>query len=84
MTESVLRWSPKRRKALDAVTAASDVTFEKTRFSLGAARYLETGDTLTDDDLNAISSNDAIMLGAVGGMPGVPAEEREHRARAAA
>ncbi|MGO2682965.1 3-isopropylmalate dehydrogenase [Microbacterium sp.] len=59
-------------KVLDAVTAASDVTFEKTRFSLGAARYLETGDTLTDDDLNAISSNDAIMLGAVGGMPGDP------------
>ncbi len=57
---------------LDAVTAASDVTFEKTPFSLGAGRYLETGDTLTDDDLSAIASHDAILLGAVGGVPGDP------------
>jgi len=59
-------------KVLDAVTAASDVTFEKTRFSLGAARFLETGDTLTDEDLDAIKANDAIVLGAVGGTPGDP------------
>lgn len=59
-------------KVLDAVTANSAVTFDKTLFSLGAARYLETGDTLTDDDLAAISENDAIILGAVGGMPGDP------------
>jgi len=59
-------------KVLDAVTAASEVTFEKTRFSLGAARYLETGDTLTDGDLAAISAQDAILLGAVGGVPGDP------------
>ncbi|MCD2497059.1 MULTISPECIES: 3-isopropylmalate dehydrogenase [Microbacterium] len=59
-------------KVLDAVTAESGVTFEKTRFSLGAARYLETGDTLTDEDLAAIAENDAIILGAVGGVPGDP------------
>ncbi|WP_217183710.1 3-isopropylmalate dehydrogenase [Streptomyces sp. AC495_CC817] len=59
-------------KVLDAVTADSDVTFDRTRFSLGAARFLETGDTLTDDDLAAISSHDAILLGAVGGQPGDP------------
>ncbi|WP_417554031.1 3-isopropylmalate dehydrogenase [Microbacterium sp.] len=59
-------------RVLDAVTASSDVTFEKTRFSLGAARYLETGDTLTDADLDAIKANDAILLGAVGGVPGDP------------
>jgi len=59
-------------KVLDAVTAGSGVTFEKTRFSLGAARYLETGDTLTDDDLAAIKEHDAILLGAVGGVPGDP------------
>ena len=57
-------------KVLDAVTAGSDVAFEKTRFSLGAARYLETGDTLTDGDLAAIAGHDAILLGAVGGVPG--------------
>ena len=59
-------------KVLDAVTAESGVTFEKTPFSLGAGRYLETGDTLTDDDLAAIAGHDAILLGAVGGVPGDP------------
>ncbi|WP_460795798.1 3-isopropylmalate dehydrogenase [Microbacterium sp. GXF0217] len=59
-------------RVLEAVTASSDVVFEKTRFSLGAARYLETGDTLTDDDLASISAHDAILLGAVGGQPGDP------------
>ncbi len=57
-------------KVLDAVTPGSGVAFEKTRFSLGAARYLETGDTLTDGDLAAIAGHDAILLGAVGGVPG--------------
>ena len=57
-------------RVLDAATAGTDVTFDKTRFALGAARYLETGDTLTDDDLAAITSHDAILLGAVGGTPG--------------
>ncbi len=59
-------------KVLDAVTAGSDVAFERTPFSLGAGRYLETGDTLTDDDLAAIRAHDAILLGAVGGVPGDP------------
>ncbi|MGL3150872.1 3-isopropylmalate dehydrogenase [Microbacterium sp. A82] len=59
-------------KVLDAVTAGSDVVFDKTRFALGAARYLETGDTLSDEDLEAIKAQDAIILGAVGGTPGDP------------
>ncbi len=59
-------------KVLDAVTRDSGVVFEKTRFSLGAARYLETGDTLTDADLASIAEHDAILLGAVGGVPGDP------------
>lgn len=59
-------------KVLDAATAGSGIRFEKTRFSLGAARFLETGDTLTDDDLTAIRGHDAILLGAVGGVPGDP------------
>jgi len=59
-------------KVLDAAVAGSAVTFDKTRFSLGAGRYLETGDTLTDDDLRAIAGHDAILLGAVGGVPGDP------------
>lgn len=59
-------------KVLDAITAGSGIRFEKTRFSLGAARFLETGDTLTDADLEAIAGHDAILLGAVGGVPGDP------------
>jgi len=59
-------------KVLDAATAGSGVAFEKTRFSLGARRYLETGETLTDEDLAAIKEHDAILLGAVGGVPGDP------------
>lgn len=59
-------------KVLDAAVAGTDVVVDKTRFSLGAARYLETGDTLTDDDLRAIAGHDAILLGAVGGVPGDP------------
>lgn len=59
-------------RVLDAVTADSDVTFEKTPFSLGADRYLATGDTLTDADLESIRTHDAILLGAVGGVPGDP------------
>ncbi|MEH3089093.1 MAG: 3-isopropylmalate dehydrogenase [Microbacterium arborescens] len=59
-------------KVLDAALSGTDVVLDKTRFSLGAARYVETGDTLTDDDLRAIAGHDAILLGAVGGVPGDP------------
>ena len=59
-------------KVLDAATAGSGIRFERTRFSLGATRFLETGDTLTDADLDAIKGHDAILLGAVGGAPGDP------------
>ncbi|MCJ1672378.1 3-isopropylmalate dehydrogenase [Rathayibacter sp. VKM Ac-2929] len=59
-------------KVLDAVIAGSDLVIEKTPFSLGAGRFLETGDVLTDEDLASISAHDAILLGAVGGVPGDP------------
>jgi 3-isopropylmalate dehydrogenase len=59
-------------KVLERATDASDLSFEKTYFELGAARYLATGDVLTDDDLAAIAAHDAILLGAVGGKPGDP------------
>jgi 3-isopropylmalate dehydrogenase len=59
-------------KVLDAATVSDPVDFELTHFSLGATRFLETGDVLTDDDLAAISAHDAILLGAVGGVPGDP------------
>ena len=59
-------------KVLDAATAGSGIRFEKTRFELGAARFLATGDTLSDEDLASIKDQDAILLGAVGGVPGDP------------
>lgn len=59
-------------KVLDAATSGSGIRFDTTRFSLGAARFLETGDTLTDEDLSSIAGHDAILLGAVGGVPGDP------------
>ena len=49
-----------------------DLVVDETPFPLGAARYLETGDILTDDDLAAIAAHDAILLGAVGGDPRDP------------
>ena len=59
-------------KVLAAAVERSDVDVATTRFSLGADRYLATGDTLTDDDLAALKAHDAILLGAVGGVPGDP------------
>ncbi|MFO7689454.1 MAG: 3-isopropylmalate dehydrogenase [Cryobacterium sp.] len=59
-------------KVLDAVTATDDVAFVQTPFSLGAERFLQTGDVLTAEDLAAIAGHDAILLGAVGGVPGDP------------
>ncbi|ROQ06804.1 MULTISPECIES: 3-isopropylmalate dehydrogenase [unclassified Curtobacterium] len=58
-------------KVLHAVTP-DDLVIEETPFSLGATRYLETGDILTEDDMSAIASHDAILLGAVGGDPRDP------------
>jgi 3-isopropylmalate dehydrogenase len=61
-------------EALSVLTAAvgDEASIETTEFSLGAARYLETGDVLPDDELAAIAQHDAILLGAVGGTPGDP------------
>ncbi|WP_308465075.1 3-isopropylmalate dehydrogenase [Rathayibacter soli] len=59
-------------KVLDAATESESVTFDKTEFTLGAARFLETGEVLTDEDLASIREHDAILLGAVGGLPGDP------------
>lgn len=59
-------------KVLEVVAPAAGLVIDKTEFKLGAQRYIETGDVLSDDDLAAISSHDAILLGAVGGKPGDP------------
>ncbi|WP_416446450.1 3-isopropylmalate dehydrogenase [Leucobacter sp. HNU] len=59
-------------RVLDAVLDGGDVALERTEFKLGAERFLETGDTLPEDEQAAIAEHDAILFGAVGGVPGDP------------
>lgn len=58
-------------RVLDAVGAASGVSFERTEYDLGARRWHATGETLPDSVLAEIREHDAILLGAIGD-PGVP------------
>ena len=58
-------------EAIRRVTAGSGVEFKSTEFDLGARRYLATGETLTDADLESLKNHDAILLGAIGD-PKVP------------
>ncbi len=58
-------------KVLEAAVAGSDVAVAPTSYDLGAQRWHATGDTLTDADLAAIRTHDAILLGAIGD-PSVP------------
>lgn len=51
-------------------TVREDV--ETTDFDLGARRYLNTGEVLTDEDLAALKEHDAIVLGAIGAPGEVP------------
>ena len=59
-------------EALKVLEVASPVTFESTRYDLGAERYLATGEVLPDSVLAEIREHDAILLGAVGGKPNDP------------
>lgn len=56
---------------LDAVLSGTDTKVTTTAFDLGAQRWHRTGETLTDEDLAAIRTHDAILLGAIGD-PTVP------------
>jgi 3-isopropylmalate dehydrogenase len=51
-------------KVLDAVRG--EVPYDLVEFDLGAERYLRTGDTLPDDELERLGELDSIFLGAVG------------------
>ena len=59
-------------EALKVLEVASPVTFESTRYDLGAERYLATGEVLPDSVLAEVRGHDAILLGAVGGKPNDP------------
>src|SRR6478609_952824 len=56
---------------LEAALSGTDVKVSTTPFDLGARRWHATGETLTDEDLAAIRTHDAILLGAIGD-PSVP------------
>jgi 3-isopropylmalate dehydrogenase len=52
--------------------APADVAFQTTDYTLGAAHYLETGEILSQETMDALATHDAILLGAVGGDPRDP------------
>lgn len=58
-------------KVLNTAIAGSGTSISTTELNLGAKRWHETGETLTDEDLATIKKHDAILLGAVGD-PSVP------------
>ena len=58
-------------EAINRVTVGSGVEFKTTEYDLGARRYFETGEILTDADLESLKTHDAILLGAIGD-PRVP------------
>lgn len=58
-------------KVLKAAVGDS-VSLTTTDFPFGATHFLETGRILDEDDLSALASHDAILLGAVGGDPRDP------------
>ena len=62
---------PEGLKVLDRALEGTGITVLPTTFDLGAERWHQTGQTLTDEDLEAIKGHDAILLGAVGD-PSVP------------
>mgnify|MGYP001327190495 CR=1 FL=1 len=59
-------------RVLDAVLEGGDAVVERTEFALGAERFLATGETLPAEEQNRIAEHDAILFGAVGGVPGDP------------
>ncbi|MDP9328546.1 MAG: 3-isopropylmalate dehydrogenase [Actinomycetota bacterium] len=72
-------------EALKVLAAVSDgFQVELGEFDLGAERYLRTGDTLPDDELEGLRGCDAILLGAVGDprvKPGILERDLLLRAR---
>jgi len=53
-------------KVLDAVAEKHSLDVTTHEYPFGGQRYLDTGDVLTDGDLDALRQHDAILLGAVG------------------
>lgn len=58
-------------KVLEAALSLSGVDLATTTYALGAERWHQSGQTLTDEDVIALDRHQAILLGAVGD-PSVP------------
>lgn len=54
------------RKALDAAARRFEFDITYSEFDLGGERYLRTGDTVSNEDLERLVATDAILFGAVG------------------
>jgi 3-isopropylmalate dehydrogenase len=59
-------------KVLEAAIEGEGVELRLEPYTLGAEHYLETGELLHDATLERIAATDAILFGAVGGVPGDP------------
>lgn len=57
-------------KVLNFVTNGGKNEIKLTNYKLGAEHWLETGETLPEETLEAIKKHDAILFGAVGAAPG--------------
>ncbi len=60
------------KKVLDAVAQSSNFKIEWVPFSVGGERYLKTGETISETELNDLRKTDAIYLGAIGHPDVVP------------
>lgn len=59
-------------EVLKASAAACGLAYDTTDFPFSATHFLETGHVLTDEDIQTLRAYDAILLGAVGGLPNDP------------
>ncbi|MFP4012787.1 MAG: 3-isopropylmalate dehydrogenase [Chitinispirillaceae bacterium] len=53
-------------KVLDAVASKFDLKFNYTDYDFGGERYLKTGETLSQSNIDELAKQDAIFLGAIG------------------
>ncbi len=56
---------------LEKVLEGEDLAVERTDYDLGAQRWHRTGEVITEEEITALKTHDAILLGAVGD-PSVP------------
>lgn len=57
---------------LETAAPGCGLEYTTTRFPFSATHFLETGHVLEDADVSALREFDAILLGAVGGLPNDP------------